>query len=136
MKMARATKADLDAAMEICNLLKGLGEGCMPSDNDEICEDFDSDDVEQCKAALSALLRAANKGNLFRVVFGMMVVLDPENELLDQNASTLEKHPNIKNSEDMVALLKELLDIEGPQPGTSVWADKVFAVLEKVETTK
>ena len=34
---------------------------------------------------------------------------------------------------ELLALLKELVDIEGPQPGTSAWADKVLAVLEKVK---
>ena len=32
---------------------------------------------------------------------------------------------------DMLALLQELIDIEGPQPGDRQWADKVFAVLAK-----
>jgi hypothetical protein len=32
---------------------------------------------------------------------------------------------------DMYALLNELIDIEGPQPGTAAWAEKVHAVLAK-----
>lgn len=34
---------------------------------------------------------------------------------------------------DMLALLKELTDIEGPQPGTASWANKVHATIAKVE---
>lgn len=34
---------------------------------------------------------------------------------------------------DMLALLKELIDIEGPQPGTSDWAKKVDASIAKAE---
>lgn len=34
-------------------------------------------------------------------------------------------------STTMLALLKELIDIEGPQPGTSVWAAKVRAAIAK-----
>jgi hypothetical protein len=34
---------------------------------------------------------------------------------------------------ELLALLKELIDIEGPQPGNREWADKVFAVIAKVE---
>lgn len=32
---------------------------------------------------------------------------------------------------DMLALLQELIDIEGPQPGTSEWAGKVRAMIAK-----
>lgn len=35
---------------------------------------------------------------------------------------------------EMAKLLKELIDIEGPQPGTASWANKVAATLEKWET--
>ena len=34
---------------------------------------------------------------------------------------------------DLLALLEELVAIEGPQPGTGAWADKVFAVLAKAK---
>lgn len=32
---------------------------------------------------------------------------------------------------DMLALLQELIDIEGPQPGTAAWAGKVHAIIIK-----
>jgi hypothetical protein len=34
---------------------------------------------------------------------------------------------------ELVALLKELIDIEGPQPGTGGWAEKVIAAIAKAE---
>jgi hypothetical protein len=34
---------------------------------------------------------------------------------------------------ELIALLKELVAIEGPQPGTAQWAAKVNAILSKVE---
>lgn len=34
---------------------------------------------------------------------------------------------------DMLALLRELIDIEGPQPGTAAWAEKVRAVIARAE---
>lgn len=37
---------------------------------------------------------------------------------------------------ELVALLKELVDIEGPQPGTATWAAKVDAILAKIERDK
>ena len=31
----------------------------------------------------------------------------------------------------LLALVKELVDIEGPQPGTAEWADKAMALIDK-----
>lgn len=33
---------------------------------------------------------------------------------------------------ELLQLLQELVDIEGPQPGTAAWADKVRAAIAKV----
>ena len=35
----------------------------------------------------------------------------------------------------MLVLLKELIDIEGPQPGTAEWAEKVRAAIAEAEGT-
>lgn len=37
---------------------------------------------------------------------------------------------------DMLALLTELIDIEGPCPGTATWANKVDAVIAKATGAK
>lgn len=92
MKMARASRQDIEAALEVTRILSDLENRYMPGDGEEL-EFFDRDDAEQCKRALGMLLDAAAHGSLFRVTFGMTVVLDPRNELLDPNADTLEKHP-------------------------------------------
>lgn len=36
----------------------------------------------------------------------------------------------------MIALLKELIDIEGPQPGTAGWGAKVTALLREIGEIK
>lgn len=36
----------------------------------------------------------------------------------------------------LLDLVKELVDIEGPQPGTAEWGDKAMALITKVEGTK
>lgn len=96
MKMARASEADIEAALEVTQILGYLERGYMPSDDEsEDTEFFDEDDAEQCKTALQKIFEATRKGNLFRVVFGMAVVLDPRNELLDPDADTIERHPKI-----------------------------------------
>ena len=62
MKMARASKADLDAALDVSNIIEQLENGYMPStDESDELERFDSDDREQCKRALAAILDAAEK---------------------------------------------------------------------------
>ncbi|WP_258898242.1 hypothetical protein [Burkholderia glumae] len=100
MKMARASEADIQAALDITQIIGEIEKGYMPvlgSDEDEADDVtfFDRDDADQCRLVLGAILDAADKGSIFRVVFGMTVVLDPRNELLDPDADTLEKHPKI-----------------------------------------
>ncbi|AVQ84253.1 hypothetical protein [Variovorax sp. PMC12] len=96
MKMARASDADIDAALAVSRILEDLEKRYMPEapgEERQGIEWFDRDDAEQCQRALGILLDAAAKGSIFRVTFGMAVVLDPRNELLDPAADTLEKHP-------------------------------------------
>ncbi|WP_186269982.1 hypothetical protein [Burkholderia gladioli] len=100
MKMARASEADVTAALEVTRIIGDIEKGYMPvldSDEDETDDVtfFDRDDPAQCQRVLGAILDAADKGRIFRVVFGMTVVLDPRNELLDPDADTIEKHPKI-----------------------------------------
>jgi hypothetical protein len=96
MKMARASEADIEASLEILRHLEALERGFMPEvgDGDEI-EWFAPEDPDDCQRALRAILDASAKGSIFRVVFGMAVVLDPRNELLDPGADTIEMHPKI-----------------------------------------
>ena len=45
-------------------------------------------------------------------------------------------HPDmrlIESAPDLLALLIELVDIEGPMPGTSAWGDKARAAIAKAE---
>jgi hypothetical protein len=96
MKMARASEADIEAALKVCRILDALDKRYMPSDDDsEELEFFDRDDAEQCQKVIGMLLDATSRASLFRVVFGMAVVLDPRNELLDPDADTIERHPKI-----------------------------------------
>jgi hypothetical protein len=37
----------------------------------------------------------------------------------------------IATAPDLLAVLQELIDIEGPQPGTAAWADKARAAIAK-----
>lgn len=87
MKMARASEADLDAAQKVASIIEELHKGYMPAtDDDDDFTWFDRDDPEQCQKVLGALLDLTEKTSLFRVTFGMAVILDPRNKLLDPDA--------------------------------------------------
>lgn len=53
------------------------------------------------------------------------VVLGFDNDENRANARLIASAP------DLLALLVELIDIEGPQPGTSAWAEKARAAIAK-----
>ncbi|WP_258171895.1 hypothetical protein [Burkholderia contaminans] len=86
------------------------------ADDSDKLERFDRDDAKQCQRALAAILDAASTGNLFRVTFGMTVVLDPRNELLDPAADTLELHPKLVAARDS-ARVQEKFSIATIKPG-------------------
>ncbi len=101
MKIARATKQDLESAVRVTSILESLEQGYMPdclSESDEEINWFDEDDAPSCQKALKALLEASRKGSLGRVSFGMLALLDPRNELTDPGADTLEAHPKINQA--------------------------------------
>jgi len=100
MKMAKASEADLNMAMELCGALDALTQrwgATMPEKIERItgnmeCEYFDEDDADQCKRVLAYLRDLANSASLMRVVWGMAVLLDPANKMVDPDADTLEHH--------------------------------------------
>lgn len=110
MKMAKASKADMDMAIELCSAMDLLGQRfipCMPEaiedlGADDESEPFDRDNDEQCGRALRHLLEIAERGSLLRVVCGMAVLLDPRNKLVDPNADTLEPYPEQVGGADAV----------------------------------
>ena len=99
MKMAKLSEADLEMAMELSRFVDDLVDGYVPKQASEDPEEgeeiewLDFDDRAQLQRVIEALTRIANKGSIFRVTFGMAVVCDPRNELLDPDADTLEIHP-------------------------------------------
>ena len=100
MKMAKASKADLEMAMHLTTAFDSLT-GHYPSMPPGLCsktgdcrEDrFDCDDDKQCGTVLRHLLAIAKNANLMQVTFGMTVLLDPGNKMVNPDADTLEHHP-------------------------------------------
>lgn len=104
MKMAKASEADLEMAMELANALEALSSRwgatmpekiAKPQRDDDEAEGFSLDDDEQCRRVCEYLILMTRRASLFRVVFGMTVLLDPRNKIVDPHADTLEHHPDV-----------------------------------------
>lgn len=107
-KMAKASKEDFDAAIDVTNILQALERGRPITDIEgyEDCENFEA-----------ALLKAIRQGSLMRVVWGMQVLCNPKNELIDQDSDVLEVHPSIAALRDAAAAASpNLKETDGTQP--------------------
>lgn len=97
MKMAKASEADISMAMDLANVMDDIERGYFPSkfsdDEDDGIEWIDTHDREQYQKLIDSLKRLLNQGSISRVIWGMAVVCDPENEAIDPDADTIEHHP-------------------------------------------
>lgn len=120
MKMAKANRADMEAALDMCAALEALQRGYLPQG---LCDqNSQSDDkYEEQKHAemvVNHLIEIAARGSLFRVCFGMTVLLDPRNEVVDQEADTLALHPaHVKRPEVDKATRRLLAALDGMDRG-------------------
>jgi hypothetical protein len=94
MKMAKASQRDIDAAIELYQFLQAMADGRAAYEAvDEFGYEGYDDLVERQANDTEFLLRAHERGGLFRVVWGLQVLLDPANEIVDPNLPHLELHP-------------------------------------------
>lgn len=94
MKMAKASQEDIEMTFELCRSLEDLQKGYLPeafSGGEESLVWYDED--EDAVRVVHHLLSILRKGSLFRVAFGMAVLLDPRNEVVDPESDCLEIHP-------------------------------------------
>lgn len=106
MKMAKASQSDLEWGLAITSAIEACERGIMPAD---LCDDEDADDYEdfdrcdpnQCFEVLNHILDIAGKGSLARVTWGMFILLDPENKLLDPSVDHLALHPELSDAGKM-----------------------------------
>jgi hypothetical protein len=98
MRMAKASREDLDAAYELSNILEALDRGYYPAR--DLREDspafFDSDNIEHLQDLHERLLAIARKSSLFRVVGGLETLLSAGNAVVDPESDCIELHPRIK----------------------------------------
>lgn len=114
MKMAKASQADLDMALDLISVLNDIEDGQFPGRFDpdsESTEWLDSNDSQQCDKLIDNLRRLLNRGSIGRVIMGMAVVCDPSNECIDPDADTIEYHPKRQQME--AALLWTLYHHQG-----------------------
>lgn len=97
MKMAKASEADMEMAIKVCSALEAIDRRFFPegSEGSNDPDDFDLDDDEHCGRVLRHIHELLQAGSIGRVIWGMYVLLDPANELIDPDADTLEPHPDI-----------------------------------------
>lgn len=100
MKMAKASAADIDMAIELAAALAALSSywgAVMPPKLQGATEEdapFSIDDADDCRRVLRYLIQLDRRASLFRVAYGMAVLLDPRNKIVDPDADTLEHHPD------------------------------------------
>jgi hypothetical protein len=100
-RQARATKADLDAAMILCGMIDDVDDGNFPRNFEGKFdggdpEYFEEDDITHLRAfhrRVTMLVRR-HPAALQRVIYGMAVLCDPRNEIVDQDKDYLAPHPS------------------------------------------
>ena len=96
MKIAKASDADMEMALELCAAMEAIERQSFPegAEDDDNPDDFDIHDDEHCGRALRKIHEILRNGSIGRVIWGMGVLLDPDNKMVDPKARTLEHHPD------------------------------------------
>lgn len=95
MRMAKATPADVNAAISIACIIEGLHKGYYPSAEDGAPTWFDEDDAEHLRFLFDTLMHLSRPvgGGLSRVAGGMHTIL--HNDILDPDDDCLALHPRL-----------------------------------------
>lgn len=112
MKMAKASQNDLEIGLAITSVIESCDRGVMPADlcdDSDDYEDFDRCDPDQCFEVLNHILDIAGKGSLARVTWGMFIICDETNKILDPNVDHLALHPDLSDAGQMRKERDELL---------------------------
>lgn len=142
MKMAKASERDIDAAGNAMSVLNDISSGYYPArEGDEDAPTFfDPDDDAHLRRFYDLIKATLDQapGWQGRVIGGMCyVILYDKNQIVDPDADTLALHPRFatvaEQRDELLALLVELVDMEGPQPGNSAWGDKDRAAIAKAK---
>ena len=85
MTVAKASEADLNAALKVASVMSDLERGYWPDGlgHEDDWHQFDADNAEHCSSALNYLFSITKETSLFRVAFGMATLLAPANRMVD-----------------------------------------------------
>ncbi len=135
MRMAKASERDIEMALELFRTIEDLMKGYFPYDGEQDVI-FDPQDHYDCHKAIDLIFEIACRGSLFRVVFGMAVVLDPRNEVVDPDSDHLELHPKhqkaIEQRDELLAAAKQAMD-ECVDLLATPAGDAIAAAIAKIE---
>jgi hypothetical protein len=137
LKMAKASQSDIDAAIELYQFLQATSNG---RGADEVIDEFGykgyDDLLEREATDVEFVLRAHERGGLFRVVWGMQVLLDPANEVVDPNLPHLELHPkHVQAARELESLCKAKNEAIDERDELRRQLDQIIAVAVKVTNT-
>lgn len=107
MKMAKADKADIDAAGDLMVILNSLADGYYPvlgDPDDDTPTFFDPDDRAHLRHLYDLIAGLLDRAPGFqgRIIAGMAyVILYSKNEIIDPDSDTLDLHPkHVRNAVD------------------------------------
>lgn len=144
IKMARASERDMDCAIKLASAIDELDRGHMPDDPErsdlDQYEGFDRHESRDCVSALNRLLDIASQGSISRVVWGLCVLLNPKNKVVDPECDHIDLHPRIKKA-------LELLDAKEAEeakqtstvalsPSVSISSTELKALVEAASASK
>lgn len=92
LQMAKASPADIEAVQWLATAFDLLDDGCDTKDPEGNAA-FDADNAEDCRRVIAHIREKVSRGALFRVAWGMAVVCDARNELLDPDSDVIAPHP-------------------------------------------
>lgn len=109
IKIARATKEDMDGAIDLHKFLQIIDQGSFPPDDDDADDwpEFDEDNHEHLTRFYETVMRHFNHppSGLMRVLMAASCALDERNKLFDPSESHLEFHPRIQQADELAEVL-------------------------------
>lgn len=136
--MAKASEADISMAMDLANVMDDIERGYFPAkfsdDEEEGIEWIDTHDREQYEKLIDGLKLLLKKGSISRVIWGMAVVCDPENEAIDPDADTIEHHPKrLQLEKQRDELLASLENLTKQRDAAAAKCDEYFTQAKEFE---
>ena len=105
IRMAKASKEDLDTVYRLMHLVDAIGDGYYPSNEESAPTFFDSDDWEHLQLLFKQIVEIAeNSGGIHRVVGAASIILNPKNNLIDPEDDCIELSPELKAAQKVAEL--------------------------------